>query len=219
MCEDRLECDENDPPVATIKCEDCDSYQCDACFSRIHDLSSGLRSHNHRRLNPEFLPCNGLCKKANVAEKYCRDCRLRLCVSCDEKLHSKGKRVHHERGDVTLSTNTDYDGESSQRRIQRRRGFLKSIDDDLAEERDDDDDDDDLAFETIGAVEAYGESPVDPPPGDDDDDDDAPPREHSIETSSNLARESFMRNPDEAEIRRPDCNSFLLVDGNEKLMV
>ena len=90
-CKERLVCD---GAQAVYKCDDCESVQCSECLESLHGLTSIYRKHNMSRLDVPL--CKGPCNPKQQAAMLCTVCKAKLCQSCDEKVHS-GRRSGHER--------------------------------------------------------------------------------------------------------------------------
>eukprot|EP00118_Oscarella_pearsei_P010955 m.70056 g.70056 ORF g.70056 m.70056 type:complete len:839 (+) comp35656_c0_seq1:22-2538(+) len=195
-CEELLVCKEEDNKKATVNCEDCGSRQCDACCERIHDLSSGVRTHNIIRLAPAVQPCKGFCNKANPPEKYCMECRTQLCTSCDSQLHSKGKKAGHVRKtlDDVMEDNSALSRQPSRMAEELRDGYEAIPNEAIAE------------TPSGHSISKDGEIPARTAFCQNDNDDDSPPRKRSGETQP-------------AMDEKRDCRSFLLMDGHEELKI
>ena len=109
FCDEKFNCS-GERCEAAFDCVECGTKQCGSCEITLH--SSRLDWHERRaidRPDPNLL-CQYTCEKRNYADVSCAECKINLCNSCSERIHSKGRKKAHTRHPFTFTTQgTNFD--------------------------------------------------------------------------------------------------------------
>ena len=83
---------------AEYECEQCETYQCAACETKLHGFHKFV-FHDRKRIAPtdSALLCQMPCEDMNYADVRCENCLMNFCHDCNEKMHGQGKRKKHKR--------------------------------------------------------------------------------------------------------------------------
>lgn len=79
---------------ASYYCQECGTYQCEACQANLHS-SRGLQKHSRTRLGSEGeRVCELWCSPKALVSVYCQQCGVGMCRVCDIRMHQAGRKDH-----------------------------------------------------------------------------------------------------------------------------